>query len=138
MRRPRGRRAGANAAAVLLGRSPRRYRQPGYVTCLALGDYGAVLTAGFDRERVLATGQDAAALKRAINHGLLYPRGRTREELLKSGTPAPPTGAMSAKLMEIALRSRRVRARVTGGAPARSPAYGNRAAGSVGREAVRS
>lgn len=120
---PQGRRAGQNAAAAVLGHRPRRYRQPAYLTCLALGQFGAVLTSGFDRNRVLASAQDAAQVKRAVNHGLLYPRGHTREQLLKSGTPAPPSGPVGATLMITALRSRRVRAKFAAATPTRSLVY---------------
>lgn len=71
--RPQGRRAGENAAAAALARRPKRYRQPLYLTCLDLGDYGALLTCGFDRNTILAAGPRVKALKRYINHSLIYP-----------------------------------------------------------------
>lgn len=42
--------AGNNAAAELLGVPPRQYHQKAYVTCLDLGDAGALFTRGWDRE----------------------------------------------------------------------------------------
>lgn len=60
---PQGRQAGENAAATVLGRSPGRYRQPLYLTCLDLGSAGALLTCGFDRDTVrrLARTQSASS-----------------------------------------------------------------------------
>lgn len=67
-----GRSAGDNAAADLLGLATRAYRQPGYVTCLDLGSWGAVVTRGWDRQ-VWLTGSEAKAMKIAINGKLIYP-----------------------------------------------------------------
>jgi NADH dehydrogenase len=120
---PTGRRAGENAAAVALGRAPKRYRQPFYLTCLALGEYGALLTCGFDRDTVLATGQEGAALKRAINHGAIYPpAGGDRRAMLKIGKPAQP-GPLGAAIARTALHSRWVRRKAAGATPVRSDAY---------------
>jgi NADH dehydrogenase len=120
---PTGRRAGENAAAVALGRAPKRYRQPLYLTCLALGDYGALLTCGFDRDTILATKKEGAALKHAINHGAIYPpRGGDRKAMLKIGKPAQP-GPLGAKIARTALRSRWVRRKIATATPVRSDAY---------------
>jgi NADH dehydrogenase len=120
---PTGRRAGENAAAAALGRAPKRYRQPFYLTCLALGDYGALLTCGFDRDTVLATGREGAALKRAINHGAIYPPdGGDRKAMLKIGKPAQP-GRLGAAVLRSALHSRWVRRKTAAATPARSGAY---------------
>ncbi len=81
-----GRAAGDNAAADLLGRPLRPYSQQGYVTCLDLGPWGAVLTQGWDR-KVLMTGAEAKALKRQINEVLIYPPA-TREAALAAADPA--------------------------------------------------
>jgi len=69
---PLGKSAGDNAAADLLAKPLRPYRQPAYVTCLDLGSSGAVVTQGWDRE-VWMTGTEAKALKTAINGQLIYP-----------------------------------------------------------------
>jgi NADH:ubiquinone reductase (H+-translocating) len=120
---PQGRRAGENAAATVLGKRARRYRQALYLTCLALGDYGALLTCGFGRDTVLATRQDAAGVKRAINHRLIYPpEGEGRQAMLKIGKPAPPAGPAVAAMTQAALRSGWVRGKVLGTSPARSAA----------------
>lgn len=67
-----GRYAGDNAAADLLGLATSAYRQPFYVTCLDLGNWGAVVTRGWERE-IWLTGSDAKNMKVAINGNLIYP-----------------------------------------------------------------
>jgi NADH dehydrogenase len=78
---PMGKHAGYNAARELLGLELRVYRQPGYVTCLDLGDAGAMLTTGWDRE-VQQTGEETKALKRTINTQWIYPPKGSREDIL--------------------------------------------------------
>lgn len=102
---PQGRLAGENAAASAMGARPRKYRQPGYLTCLSLGSYGALLTSGFDRRRVLAVGEEGARFKRAINLGILYPRLGTSDAVLKNGIPRPPATAVGGALFELGMRS---------------------------------
>jgi hypothetical protein len=111
---PQGRRAGENAAAAALGKPPRLYRQPLYLTCLDLGDSGALLTCGFDRDTVLATGDPAKRFKRYINRSLIYPPASAdQDHILSMGRPAPAGPAIAA-LTRLALRSDLVRDRVTG------------------------
>lgn len=89
---PMGKHAGYNAARELLGLPLRTYRQPGYVTCLDLGDYGAVLTVGWDR-KVEQFGPDVKALKHTINQQWIYPPTGSREALLVASdidAPWPP------------------------------------------------
>ena len=81
-----GRSAGDNAVADLLGQPLRPYSQPGYVTCLDLGSWGAVLTQGWDRQ-VLMTGAEAKAIKRQINEALIYPP-TSRAAALVAADPA--------------------------------------------------
>ncbi len=81
-----GRSAGDNAVADLLGKPLRPYSQPGYVTCLDLGPWGAVLTQGWDR-KVVMTGAEAKAIKRQINEALIYPP-KSRAAALESADPA--------------------------------------------------
>ncbi len=67
-----GRTAGENAARRFLGHDLIDYQQPAYVTCLDLGDHGAVRTTGWDRE-VVETGASAKAIKQFINQQVIYP-----------------------------------------------------------------
>jgi NADH dehydrogenase len=77
-----GRAAGANAASDLLGLPLEPYRQLRYVTCLDLGRFGAVRTAGWNRD-VIEAGPAAKTLKRTINTQIIYPPANaTRAELL--------------------------------------------------------
>jgi NADH:quinone reductase (non-electrogenic) len=69
---PMGERAGLNAAADLLGAPPRPFAPPPYVTCLDLGEAGALFMQGWERE-VRLTGFWAKLMKRTINQRLIYP-----------------------------------------------------------------
>ncbi len=89
---PMGKHAGYNAARELLGLSVRDYRQPDYVTCLALGDFGAMLTTGWERD-IAQLGPDAKALKKTINTQWIYPPTGDRAALLIASdidAPWPP------------------------------------------------
>jgi NADH:ubiquinone reductase (H+-translocating) len=111
---PQGRQAGANAAAVLAGGVVKDYRQPLYLTCLDLGSAGALLTAGFERDTILATGAQAKRFKRFINRSLIYPPAEASAvALLKLGKTAP-AGPLAAAVQRLALRSGMVRGSVTG------------------------
>lgn len=81
-----GRVAGHNAAAELVGLPTARYSQPKYVTCLDLGPWGAVYTEGWDRQ-VKLRGQEAKALKRAINTQWIYPPAADRDAALALADP---------------------------------------------------
>jgi NADH dehydrogenase len=98
---PQGRQAGENAARSVLGRRLRDYHQPLYVTCLDLGSAGAVLTRGFERDDVLASGDEAKQLKQFINRSVIYPPKRAAE-LLKLGSAAP-AGRAAAAIQTFAL-----------------------------------
>ena len=78
--------AGHNAAAELVGLPTARYSQPKYVTCLDLGPWGAVYTEGWDRQ-VKLRGQEAKALKRAINTQWIYPPAADRDAALALADP---------------------------------------------------
>jgi NADH dehydrogenase len=69
---PLGKFAGHNAASDLLGRPLDRFDPGPYLTCLDLGDAGAVATAGWGRE-VRLTGEAAKAMKKAICESYIYP-----------------------------------------------------------------
>lgn len=89
---PQGKHAGYNAAHDLLGLQPRVYRQPDYVTCLDLGDYGAVFTTGWERT-VAQAGAEVKALKQTVNTQWIYPPKGDREALLAAcdiDAPWPP------------------------------------------------
>lgn len=83
---PMGRHAGNNAAADLLGLQPVLYRQPKYVTCLDLGDWGAAFSEGWERELQLH-GQEGKALKRQINSVWIYPPAADRALALAAADP---------------------------------------------------
>lgn len=86
---PVGRFAGHNAAADLLAIAPKPYAQPGYVTCLDLGSWGAVVTEGWGRE-VRLTGSVAKAVKSNINQAVIYPPKAHRAEALAAADPDAP------------------------------------------------
>lgn len=120
---PQGRQAGQNAVARALGRPLQIYRQPLYLTCLDLGSAGALLTRGFEREDIIATGEQGKRFKRFINRSLIYPPpGREAAPLLKLGGAAPP-GRVTARIQGLALRSAAIRRSVTSGGKDHAAAY---------------
>lgn len=84
-----GRHAGNNVAAQILGVEPIAYRQPKYVTCLDLGQWGAVYTEGWGRE-VKLTGQEGKSLKTQINTVWIYPPAANREAAWAAADPLIP------------------------------------------------
>ncbi len=78
--------AGHNAAAELLGDSTRPYHQEAYVTCLDLGEAGALFTRGWDRN-VEMVGTQAKDTKREINTVWIYPPKADRAAALASADP---------------------------------------------------
>ena len=64
--------AGNNAAAELLGVPTKPYHQKDYVTCLDLGEAGALFTRGWERE-VTMVGDVAKKTKQEINTVWIYP-----------------------------------------------------------------
>jgi NADH dehydrogenase len=77
-----GKYAGHNAASDLLGLEPVAFRPDPYVTCLDLGEAGAVYTEGFERA-VRATGESGKAIKRKINGELIYPAVDDADRILR-------------------------------------------------------
>ena len=69
---PMGETAGANAAAALLGLEQVEFAYSDYVTCLDLGEAGALFMEGWDRE-VRLTGFWGKVMKESINTRLIYP-----------------------------------------------------------------
>jgi NADH dehydrogenase len=78
--------AGNNAAAEVLGLPTRHYHQKAYVTCLDLGEAGALFTRGWNRA-VELVGEEAKKLKRQINTVWIYPPPATRAAALASADP---------------------------------------------------
>ncbi|BBH46651.1 NAD(P)/FAD-dependent oxidoreductase [Pseudomonas sp. KU43P] len=83
---PMGRHSGNNAMADLLGVQPVIYRQPKYVTCLDLGEWGAAYSEGWERELKLH-GQEGKDLKRQINTVWIYPPAADRAVALAAADP---------------------------------------------------
>ncbi|WEZ86467.1 NAD(P)/FAD-dependent oxidoreductase [Pseudomonas sp. NyZ480] len=86
---PMGRHSGNNAAADLLELQPVAYRQPKYVTCLDLGEWGAAFTEGWERELKLQ-GPEGKHLKRQINSVWIYPPAADRTQALAAADPLIP------------------------------------------------
>ena len=78
--------AGHNAAAELLGAPTIPYHQEAYVTCLDLGDAGALFTRGWDRQ-VEFVGAEAKRMKQEINTVWIYPPRAQRDVALASAEP---------------------------------------------------
>ncbi|WP_194791317.1 NAD(P)/FAD-dependent oxidoreductase [Pseudomonas sp. UFMG81] len=86
---PMGRHSGNNAMADLLGVAPVIYRQPKYVTCLDLGEWGAAYSEGWERQLHLQ-GQEGKELKRQINTVWIYPPAADRAAALAAADPLIP------------------------------------------------
>lgn len=78
--------AGNNAAAELLGVPTRPYHQKAYVTCLDLGEAGALFTRGWERN-VEMVGDVAKKTKQEINTVWIYPPRAERAAALASADP---------------------------------------------------
>jgi NADH:ubiquinone reductase (H+-translocating) len=85
---PLGKFAGHNAASDLLGRPLERFDPGPYLTCLDLGDAGAVATAGWDRE-IRLTGEAAKAMKKAICETFIYPPVNDADALMAEAGRRP-------------------------------------------------
>lgn len=73
--------------ADLLGLPQAPYSQPLYVTCLALGPWGALFTTGWDREVSLVR-EEGYKMKTQINTQLIYPPPPNRADALAAADPA--------------------------------------------------
>jgi NADH dehydrogenase len=78
--------AGNNAAAELLRVPTKQYHQKAYVTCLDLGEAGALFTRGWER-KVEMVGDVAKKTKREINTVWIYPPKAERAAALASADP---------------------------------------------------
>ncbi len=81
-----GRVAGHNAAAELVGLPLHPYSQPKYVTCVDLGEWGALFTEGWDRQ-VRLTRAEAKAIKQEINQQWIYPPAADRDAVFAIANP---------------------------------------------------
>lgn len=81
-----GRVAGHNAAAELVGEPLHPYSQPKYVTCVDLGEWGALFTEGWDRQ-VRITRAEAKAIKQEINRVWIYPPAADRDAVFAIANP---------------------------------------------------
>ena len=107
---PQGKYAGHNALAWLAGKRPRKYQQHLYLTCLDIGNWGALITMGFARNEIIGRGLEAKAFKQLINSELIYPpRDKTQYSLLKEAKP-PAGGRFVSALFGRILASPRLRA----------------------------
>ena len=86
--------AGNNAAAELLGVATKPYHQEGYVTCLDLGEAGALFTLGWER-KVGMVGDVAKKTKQEINTVWIYPPKAERAAALASADPERVTDVTS-------------------------------------------
>ncbi|GLR84099.1 NAD(P)/FAD-dependent oxidoreductase [Bradyrhizobium iriomotense] len=78
--------AGNNAVAELLGVPTKPYHQERYVTCLDLGEAGALFTTGWER-KVTMVGDAAKKTKQEINTVWIYPPLAERAAALASANP---------------------------------------------------
>lgn len=81
-----GRVAGHNAAAELVGLDLHPYSQPKYVTCLDLGEWGALYTEGWDRQ-VHFTRDEGKKIKQEINRIWIYPPAADRDAAFAVANP---------------------------------------------------
>lgn len=81
-----GKFAGNNAAASVLALSQLPYRQENYVTCLDLGEWGAVYTEGWQQE-VRSVRDEAKKIKISITNQLIYPPKAERNSAFAAADP---------------------------------------------------
>jgi NADH dehydrogenase len=90
--RPMGRTAGYNAACDLIGSDMISPRFNPYVTCIDLGPFGALLTAGYDR-RLVETGEAIKKRKTTTNRINIYPpKPANRSSLMAAAAPVAGVG----------------------------------------------
>ncbi|QLK63563.1 NAD(P)/FAD-dependent oxidoreductase (plasmid) [Enterobacteriaceae bacterium Kacie_13] len=81
-----GKFAGNNVAASVIDLPPIPYRQVNYVTCLDLGNWGAVFTEGWD-QKVKSIREEAKKIKIEITNELIYPPKADREIAFAAADP---------------------------------------------------
>ncbi|SQC93706.1 NADH dehydrogenase-like protein yjlD [Cedecea neteri] len=84
-----GRFVGYNVAASLLDVAPLPYRQINYVTCLDLGNWGAVFTEGWE-QKVTHVREEAKKIKLSITQELIYPTVADRKIAFETADPLAP------------------------------------------------
>ncbi|KAJ7496989.1 FAD-dependent pyridine nucleotide-disulfide oxidoreductase [Mycena latifolia] len=87
-----GKCAGQNAMSDLLGLPQVLYSQQMYVTCLALGPWGALFTVGWDREVSLVK-EEGYKMKTQINTQLIYPPSNRAAAFAAADPTGPQVGA---------------------------------------------
>jgi hypothetical protein len=88
------------------------YEQRLYLTCLDLGAWGALITCGFERNRILVAGADAKPVKRFINTRVIYPPLTGDPRALLAAAQPPAGGRLRAALFTWAAGNRYLRARL--------------------------
>ena len=82
-----GRTAGYNAACDLIGNNMISLRFNPYVTCIDLGSFGALLTAGYDR-RLVESSEAIKERKTTTNRINIYPpKPANRTSLMEAAAP---------------------------------------------------
>ncbi|KAJ5651792.1 hypothetical protein N7507_009218 [Penicillium longicatenatum] len=94
-----GRVSGHNVAADLLGEPLVDYQQAAYNCCLDLGDWGAVISAGWDRELNIS-GAEAKKVKCFINQRLIYPPGDVEQALAQANPILPDSDELFRQVQE--------------------------------------
>ena len=90
-----GRSSGHNAAADLLGAELLPYSQVPYGTCLDLGPWGSMVSAGWERN-VIISGSHAKPIKQHVNGCLIYPPKPDMMEAFAQADPQGPLPDLSA------------------------------------------
>jgi NADH dehydrogenase len=109
---PQGKYAGDNAVSGLAGYKEKAYEQRFYVTCLDLGPWGALLTTGFPRNRVVASGPEAKRFKRYINTSAIYPPLDGKAESLLDAARPPGGGRVASAALAQLIASSTARSAV--------------------------
>ncbi|MFD2615423.1 NAD(P)/FAD-dependent oxidoreductase [Paenibacillus gansuensis] len=83
---PQGKFTGYNITSDLYKQDPLPYKQPNYVTCLDLGEWGGLLTEGWNR-KVISKGKEAKEIKINVNTKFIMPPMDDKEVILNEAAP---------------------------------------------------
>jgi NADH:ubiquinone reductase (H+-translocating) len=83
---PQGKFVGYNLTSNLFEKDSLPYGQPYYCICLDLGEWGGLVTDGWDR-KVMMKGKDAKGVKIEVNTKFIAPPLDDKEEILKESQP---------------------------------------------------